>query len=85
MAKDARKAARNKVGSKAWIKLDGGFSVRPCTVVDRSNSGVQLRIDNPSMVPDPFVLVTSRATRIGRRCRVKWRNGGQLGAQFLGE
>jgi hypothetical protein len=85
MAKDARKAARNKIGSKAWVKLDGGFSVRPCTVVDLSNRGVQLRIDNPSMVSDPFVLVMSRANRTGRRCRVKWRNGGQVGAQFSGE
>lgn len=83
MANDARKAPRSKVGSKAWIRLDGGFSVRPCTLVDMSSTGVQLRIDTPGMVTDPFDLVMSRDTGAHRRCRVKWRIGERIGAQFL--
>jgi hypothetical protein len=84
MARDARKAKRKKFGTRAWVRLEeGGFSVRPCTVVDMSDTGVRLEIDNPQLVTDPFVLVLSRTTGQSRRCRVKWRRGSHIGAQFI--
>jgi hypothetical protein len=83
MARDARKSARRKIGTKAWIRLEGGFSVRPCTIVNLSDTGVQLEIATPQLVTDPFVLVLSRATGRCRRCKIKWRRGTRIGAQFL--
>ena len=80
---DARKAARRKRGTKGWVRLDGGFSMRPCTIVDMSTLGVGIRTETPQLVNDPFELVLSRETRQFRRCSVVWRNGARIGAKFL--
>jgi hypothetical protein len=80
---DARKVSRRKIGAKGWIRLDGGFSMRPCTIVDDSNLGVGISTENPQLVKDPFELVTSRETGERRRCVVKWRNGPRIGAKFV--
>lgn len=80
---DARKAFRRKLGTKGWIRLDGGFSMRSCIVVDLSDLGVGIKIDNPGIVTDPFVLVLSRRTGQFRRCAVRWRSGPRIGAKFL--
>jgi hypothetical protein len=46
MRKDYRNEIRQKLGTKAWIRFDNGFSVRPCLLVDMSNSGVRLMIED---------------------------------------
>ena len=83
MAKDYRKARRSKTGAKAWIRLDGGFSVRPCVIDDRSSTGVQLTLDSTLVVARNFTLLMSRDGRQGQPCCVKWRRGAQLGAEFV--
>ncbi len=80
---DARKMARRKMGTKGWIRLDGGFSMRPCTIVDLSDLGVGIQTDSPQFITDPFVLVLSRETGQFRRCQVVWRNGPRIGAKFI--
>jgi hypothetical protein len=81
--KDQRRASRRKSGVKAWIGLDGGFAVRPCSVIDLSDTGVQITIDAPDSVPSIFNFLMSRTAGSGRRARVKWRRGSQIGAEFL--
>lgn len=81
--KDARKARRKTLGSKAWIRLDGGFALRPCMVADLSDTGVQIVVDAPQSIPNQFRLLLSRDAGMGRNCRVKWRRGSQIGAEFL--
>jgi len=80
---DARKAARRKLGTKGWIRLDGGFSMRPCIIVDISPIGVGISVDEPQLITDPFVLVLSRQTGEFRRCSIRWRNGARIGAKFF--
>lgn len=80
--RDARKASRTKLGSKAWIRLDGGFALRPCVVADCSNTGVQIIVDAPQTIPNQFRLLLSRDRGMGRSCQVKWRCGSQIGAEF---
>ena len=81
---DARKAVRTKLGTPGWIRLDGGFSMRPCTIVDLSDIGVGIEVQTPEVVNDPFVLVLSRKSGQFRRCTVRWRKGGRIGAKILG-
>lgn len=81
--KELRKAYRRKVGVKAWIRLDGGFAVRPCNMADLSDTGVQITIHAAEAVPGIFTLLMSRDANSGRRARVKWRRGAQIGAEFL--
>ena len=80
---DARKTVRRKLGTKGWIRLDGGFSMRPCVVVDLSDLGVGISTQTPEVIADPFVLVLSRDSGEFRRCRVVWRKGPRIGAKFL--
>jgi hypothetical protein len=84
MRKDLRKTAREAVGSKAWVRLDGGFSVRACRLIDLSSSGIRIMVDAPHDVAGRFNLLLSRDAAPGRRCRVKWRKGSEIGAEFVG-
>jgi hypothetical protein len=80
--KDKRKANRKSIGTNAWIRLDGGFALRPCKVVDSSDTGVRIAIDAAVKLSDIFTLLMSRDARSGRRARIKWRRGSQIGAEF---
>jgi hypothetical protein len=68
--KELRKADRRKVGIKAWIRLDGGFAVRPCNLADLSDTGVQITIPAAEVVPGIFTLLMSRNASSGRRARI---------------
>jgi hypothetical protein len=81
-SKDERRAARRKVGVDAWLRLDG-FGVRPCKVIDLSDTGVRISLNAPQAVPNIFVFLSSRGSGPGRRASVKWRRGTQIGADFL--
>ena|SRR5271166_3771355 len=79
--KELRRASRRKVSADAWIRLDGGFAMRPCSVIDLSDTGVQISVGAGEPVPSTFTFVMSRSAA-GRRARVKWRRGSQIGAEF---
>jgi hypothetical protein len=83
MRRENRKAARQKLGTKAWIRFDEGFSVRPCRVVDLSKTGVRIVVDEELAVASRFSLLLKRDAGRGRPCRVKWRRGGEIGAEFV--
>jgi hypothetical protein len=84
MRKESRNAAREAMGTKAWIRFDDGFSVRACRLIDLSSSGVRIVVDAPHDVADRFSLLLTRDAAPGRRCRVKWRDGSEIGAEFIG-
>ena len=81
-AGNKRRAARVKSGASGWLRLDGGFAMRPCQVLDVSDTGVRIAVDPALRVPNDFVIVLSQG-RPGRRAHVKWRNATQIGAQFV--
>ena len=84
MRKDLRSAPREAKGTKVWIRFDDGFSVRACRLIDLSNTGIRIMVDAPRDVADRFSLLLSRSDAPGRRCRVKWRKGPEIGAEFVG-
>ncbi len=83
MRKDMRSSPRQSLGSKAWIRFDDGFSVRACRVMDLSSDGVRILVDAPRDVQGVFRLLMTRGAVPGRRCRVKWRKGAEIGAEFV--
>lgn len=83
MRKDSRKTPRRSLGTRAWIRFDDGFSVRPCRVVDVSENGVRIEVETPRDVASRFSLLMSRDAVPGRRCQVKWRRGSLIGAEFV--
>jgi hypothetical protein len=84
MRKDLRQTPRAGVGSKAWIRFDDGFSVRACRLVELSRTGLRIAVDAPRDVTDRFSLLLSRHAAPGRSCRIIWRNGSEIGAEFVG-
>ena len=81
--KDQRRTLRKKLVSTAWVRLDGGFATRSCDLLDLSDSGVRFSIEPVLLIRGIFTLLTSRDAGTGRRARVKWRRGSQIGAEFL--
>jgi hypothetical protein len=79
--RENRKAPRRKVSAAGWIRLEGGFAVRSCKIVDLSTTGVQINVNSAEMVPTTFSFLETR-TGHGRRARVIRRRGSQIGAEF---
>jgi hypothetical protein len=71
------------MGSQAWVRPDDGFSVRKCIISDISPTGVRLFIDPSHVTMKGFRLLMSRDAAQGCPCRVKWRRGYEVGAEFL--
>jgi hypothetical protein len=83
MLQGARKSSRRRMGSQAWIRSDDGFSVRKCIISDISPTGVRLFVDPLHATMKSFRLMMSRNAAQGCPCRVKWRRGTEVGAEFL--
>jgi hypothetical protein len=81
--KNNRKANRKEFGVNAWIRLDGGFALRPCKLIDYSDTGVRISIDATEKLSGEFTFLMSRDAGRGRRARIKWRRGSQIGAEFV--
>lgn len=76
-----QRAPRRKIDREGWIAIPGNFAARRCTVIDISDSGAKLQIDDPHFTRTQFELRLSRTDQ-GRRCRVTWRRGMQIGVTF---
>jgi len=75
-----RRSERHAMRGLAKIQLGTGSFPRDCWITDISDGGVRLHCEFE--VPDAFVLVLPGAD--GRReCRVAWRLGHELGAEFV--
>src|SRR5687767_12687195 len=65
--REARKARRLAVGAAGWIRPDGGFARRPCTVLDISDTGVRISVADGQTVPSVFNFVSAKTGGLGRR------------------
>ena len=82
--KNRRVSTRKGVNAQAWISLNGGFAVWPCTVINMSETGVRLAVAGPQSVPSAFTLRMSRNNgSTGNAVRFKWRQGSEIGAVFV--
>lgn len=74
--------SRRRTNQLAWITVDGGFAARQCTVLDISQGGARLRVEDPHFVKQRFDLKFER-TSPGRACKVAWRKGDLIGIKFV--
>ncbi len=77
-AEDRRRNQRHAVRGLAKIQSGTGSLMRDCWVSDVSDGGVRLHAEFD--VPDEFTLVLPGGRR---ECRVAWRLGHELGAEFV--
>jgi hypothetical protein len=82
-SKEKRRSSRRSVRTNGWIRMDGAFAVLPCKVHDISNNGVRITLDRLETVSGEFTFMMSRNGGSGRRARLKWRRGLQIGAEFM--
>src|SRR5882757_6260721 len=84
MAMFGRKSrpSRRRTNQPAWMTIDGSFATRPCTIVDISEGGARLRVEDAQFLKPQFHLKFDRASP-GRACKVAWKKGDLVGIKFV--
>ena len=80
MMNDRRRSHRHHYSGLAKIQPHAGALPRDCWVSDVSDGGVRLHCEQME-VPSDFLLLLGNARP--RECRVVWRLGFEVGAEFL--
>ena len=83
MMKDQRRKVRATCREEALVRLHDAFAMRRCTVENRSPDGVCIRMTGPQFLPEDFLLLPEGQRGPLRACRVKWRRGARIGAEFV--
>lgn len=79
---ERRRNERHAVRGPAKILTGTGSLPRDCRITDISDGGVRLHAERMD-VPDEFTLVLPGVHGGRRECRVAWRLGHELGAEFI--
>jgi PilZ domain len=82
MSSNRRKSVRRSIGYGATIVAPDASWTRKCRVIDVSDSGAKLALEEPGELPKDFVLMLSARGGPKRRCHVVWEAGDQLGVEF---
>jgi hypothetical protein len=82
MLSNRRKSVRRAIGYGATIVAADASWIRKCRVIDISESGAKLALEEPGELPKDFVLMLSERGGPRRRCHVVWATGDQLGVAF---
>jgi hypothetical protein len=80
MLTNRRKSERLQCRRLARIQFGTGSLPRDCTVTDISDGGVKV-IAEYLDIPPEFTIILSEGRP--RQCRLAWRIGCELGAQFV--
>jgi hypothetical protein len=73
--------ARRKTNQDAWLAVDGSFATRKCKVLDLSDGGAKLKVEDSQFVRS-HVRLKFTHTDHGRPCKVIWRKGSTIGVEF---
>jgi hypothetical protein len=80
MEGENRKFTRRNIDLVVQIETDDGSTV--CgTLLDLSQGGVRLKVNNPDSLPEQFMLKLS--AKLHRRSRIAWRSAEEIGVEFL--
>ena len=81
MFKDRRKTQRFTINGFAQVQNGVGMPSRECRITNISDGGVRLFAERFE-IADEFILWLPGEASSRRRCRVVWRLGPEVGAQF---
>src|ERR1700759_1796550 len=79
--RDRRRSERHTMRGPAQLLFGSGSLPRDCWISDISDGGGRLHAEGVGM-PDEFTLVFANRT-LRRECRVAWRLGHEVGAEFV--
>jgi len=80
MLVNRRRSERHICKRLAKIQFGTGSLPRDCTITDISDGGVKVIAEYPEIPPE-FTLILS--TGMPRQCKLRWRIGYELGAEFI--
>jgi len=81
MCDEKRKEIRRPLNKPAKLSADPRAPASDCAILEISSGGVRLQVFE-AKVPEHFILVTSNDDTVRRACRVVWRSGDEVGAEF---
>jgi len=82
MSSNRRKSVRRAIGYGATIFASDRSWFRKCRVIDISQTGAKLGLEQAAELPQDFVLALSERSGPTRRCRVMWMADEQVGVEF---
>lgn len=78
-----RRTLRRTVDAPAWMEIGSDTRLRRCRLIDISENGARLVVENIENTPDSFNLLLSRFGRPNYRCSVVWKRDKEIGVEFL--
>jgi hypothetical protein len=82
MSSNRRKSVRRTIGYSATIVAPDGSWTRKCRVIDVSESGARIALEQAAELPKDFVLSLAERGRPMRRCHLVWTADDQIGVEF---
>ena len=79
---EQRKSERSSIRRCGWFTKMKGAQLRECVVLDESESGARLAVDDSNELPDKFYVYMSLEFRSRQHCHVIWRLNGQVGVKY---
>ena len=79
---ERRRSERHAMRGLGKIQFAAGSLLRDCWISDISDGGVRLHAEGVA-IPDEFVLTLPGLSGQRRDCRVAWRLGHEIGAEFV--
>jgi hypothetical protein len=77
-----RKSSRRPYNREVWLDF-GDQKLRVCRMLDISEGGARISLDEPKSAPAHVVLHFKQGGLVARKCRVVWRSDTEIGVQFL--
>jgi hypothetical protein len=78
-----RRSERTPSNGSAVIGTEDPSLAVSCTVLNLSEGGAKLLVDEQTPLPTEFILFLRSGSSIGRRCHTIWRIGNKLGVRFV--
>ena len=78
-----RKDPRRDLDWLGLIVTTDGTIVGECRTMNVSANGAKISVPELMVVPDEFVLLLSKKTRVRRNCKIAWRSEKEIGVRFI--
>jgi len=82
MSLNMRQEPRDKIDRPAWISVGDSLPLLKCKLIDISDSGAKLVVENVDELPNKFALLLSRHGHPRYTCRLVWWDHNAVGVQF---
>ena len=79
---ELRKSTRRQFHYNATIIIEGDTQPHRCAIVDISNTGARLQLEEDCELPYRFLLLLTKGGEARRRCNLIWRDGLGVGVRF---